>query len=157
MIHNSADLRLKILEIQVLLSKNRSDADSFAWKYSQISEAFSVHENTVIGVRKRFVEDGLEAALDRKRQTNPSHQQTFDGKREARLIALSCSELPEEHSRWTLRLLADKAVELEIVESVFHETVRQTLKKRTEASFAKKLGNSTRAKWRICSKDGRCR
>jgi hypothetical protein len=89
----------------------KADADSFAWTDEQIAEAFSAHKSTVVGIRQRFVEEGLEAALCRKKQSTPSRKQLFDGKGEARLIALGCGEAPEGHSRWTLRLLAEKAVE----------------------------------------------
>ena len=75
----------------------------------------------------------LDAALDRKKQDRPSRQRTLDGKAEARLIALACSEPPAGRVRWTLRLLADKLVEWEIVETVSTETIRRTLKK-TNAS-----------------------
>jgi len=97
--------------------------------HGQIAEAFSAHKNTAAGIRQRFVEDGLETALCRKKQSAPSHKKIPDGEGEARLIAMSCSEPPEGYSRWTSRLLADKAVGLEIAGSVSYETVRQTLKK----------------------------
>ena len=73
--------------------------------------------------------EGLEAALNRKKLDGPFYQQIIDGEVEAKLIALSCSEPPEGYGRWTLRLLADKAVELQIVDTICHETVRNTLKK----------------------------
>jgi hypothetical protein len=80
-------------------------------------------------LRERFVEQGLDAALDRKKQDRPSRQRTLDGKAEARLIALACSEPPLGRVRWTLRLLADQLVELEIVDTVSTETIRRALKK----------------------------
>ena len=116
----------KIKHAHILL---KADADGPNWTDKQIAEAFSVTTRTVSGIRQRFVEQGLESALNRKKQDNPSRRPIFDGQAEARLIAIGCSMPPEGHARWTLRLLADKAVELEIVESVSHETVRQTLKK----------------------------
>ncbi len=116
----------KIKHANILL---KADADGPAWKDKQIAEAFSVHMNTVGSIRQRFVEQGLEVALNRKKQARPSRQPKFDGEGEARLIALNCSNPPEGYSQWTLRLLADKAVELEIVDTVSHETVRRTLKK----------------------------
>jgi len=75
------------------------------------------------------VEQGLEAALDRKKQERPSRECKLDGKAEARLIALRCGEPPQGRMRWTLHLLADKLVELKVVDSVSYETVRRTLKK----------------------------
>ena len=116
----------RIKHANILLA---ADVAGPAWEDEAIAQAFSVHVGTVGSIRKKFVEQGLEAALGRKRQAYPSHKPTFDGEGEARLIALSCSQPPEGCSQWTLRLLADKAVELEIVEKVSYETVRQTLKK----------------------------
>jgi transposase len=83
----------------------------------------------VRNVRQRLVERGLEEALARKRQACASRPRKLDGEGEARLIALACSEPPEGRARWTLHLLADKLVELEVVEGISHETVRRTLKK----------------------------
>ena len=116
----------KIKHANILL---KADADGPNWNDEAIADAFSIHRNTVGGIRQRFVEQGLETALNRKKQAVPSRKPIFDGESEARLIALGCSEPPEGHAQWSLRLLADKAVELEIVESVSYETVRQTLKK----------------------------
>jgi hypothetical protein len=116
----------KIKHANMLL---KADADGAAWSDEEIAGAFSVHTHTVAGLRERCVEQGLEAALNRKKQERPSQQPLFDGAAEAHLIALGCSEPPQGHARWTLRLLADKVVELEIVASTSHETVRRTLKK----------------------------
>jgi hypothetical protein len=116
----------KIRHANMLL---KVDADRSEWTDEKTAKAFSAHKSTVARIRQRFVEEGLEAALNRKKQASPSRKHIFDGEGEARLIALSCGEPPEGRSRWTLRLLADKAVELEIVGSASHETVRQTLKK----------------------------
>lgn len=107
----------------------KADVDFDNWNDSQIADAFGCHPNTAHMVRKRFVLEGVESALGRNPQKTPSRQQIFDGRSEARMIALSLSSPPEGHSGWTLRLLADKLVELEIVDSVSHETVRSTLKK----------------------------
>lgn len=100
-----------------------------AWTDTKIAESFFVSVNTVLGVRQRWVEQGLEAALNRKKQQHPSCTPPLDGEAEARLIALRCSAPPAGHARWTLRLLADQAVALDIVEAISHETVRQALKK----------------------------
>jgi transposase len=116
----------KIRHAQILL---KADADGPAWTDERIAESFSVSVNTVLSVRQRLVEQGLEAALNRKKQAHPSRSPRLDGEGEARLIALRCSAPPTGHARWTLRLLADQAVVLEIVEAISHETVRQTLKK----------------------------
>lgn len=116
----------KIKHANILL---KADADGPAWKDEQIASCFSVHVNTVIAIRQRFVERGLETAINRKRQDYPSRKRIIDGEKEARLIALRCSEPPEGYAKWTLKLLADKAVELEIADSVSYETVRKALKK----------------------------
>lgn len=116
----------KIRHANILL---KADADGPAWTDERIAESFAVSVNTVLGVRQRLVEQGLEAALNRKKQAHPSRSPLLDGAGEARLIALRCSAPPAGHARWTLRLLADQAVALEIVEAISHETVRQVLKK----------------------------
>jgi len=114
----------KIRHANILL---KADADGPAWTDARIAESFSVSINTVMGVRQRLVEQGLEAALTRKKQAHPSRQPRLDGEGEARRIALRCSAPPPGHARWTLRLLADQAVALAIVEAISHETVRQPL------------------------------
>lgn len=105
------------------------DADGPAWLDEEAAEAFSCHLGTVKNVRQRFVEGGLERALERKPQAKPSRERSLDGRGEARLIALACSQAPHGRSRWTLKLLADKLVELEVVEAISDQTVRRTLKK----------------------------
>jgi len=105
------------------------DADGPAWTDEQAADAFSCHANTVRNLRQRFVESGFSSALERKKQQNLSRERVLDGEGEARLIALRCGDPPEGFARWSLHLLADKLVELEVVDSISHETVRQTLKK----------------------------
>ena len=92
-------------------------------------KAVEVSIPTIERTRKTFALEGLTAALTPKKRSKPSRPQKFDGEKEAHLIALACSEAPEGHARWTLRLLADKMVELNHVSSVSHETIRRTLKK----------------------------
>jgi len=99
------------------------------WTDVETAEALELHINTVGGVRKRFVEQGLEAALNRKKRLKPPRAYKLDGRQEARLIALACGKAPDGRAKWSLRLLADKMVALEIVDSISHETVRRTLKK----------------------------
>jgi transposase len=106
-----------------------ADADGQGWADEPIAQALSVHVNTVRGVRQRLVEEGLEAAVGRKRQLHPSRAPLLDGEKEARLIALRCSAPPPGHGRWTLQLLADQLVELQVVERISYETVRKALKK----------------------------
>jgi transposase len=118
----------KITHARVLLEADESK-NGPGWTDNQISEALGIHLNTIHGIRRRFVEDGLEAALVRKKQDRPSRKRIVDGEVEARIIALRCGQPPQGKGRWNLRLLADKLVELEIVPSISHETVRQALKK----------------------------
>jgi len=96
-----------------------------------ISDALGISTRTVERVRQRLVLEGLEAALNRA-PSSRVRSRVIDGANEAHLIALTCSEAPEGYSRWTLRLLSQRMVELGHVESVSHETIRQVLKKRTE-------------------------
>ena len=110
---------------------------------SEISKILKVGMRTIDRIKKRFVEDGFDAVLERK-STSREYEKKADGDFEARLIALSCSEPPKGFSRWSLRLLADKIVELKIVDSVSHETVRTVLKKRLKTVESKRLGNSSR-------------
>ena len=93
----------------------------------QIMAAISVSRPTVERIRKRFVEGGLERALNE--DPRPGQQRKLDGRGEAQLIAVACSQAPDGHDHWTLRLLADKLVQLEVVENISYETVRRTLKK----------------------------
>jgi hypothetical protein len=110
-----------------------ADANGPAWPDERIAEGLNVSRGQCEHLRKRFVEQGLDACFQRKQQENPSRLPSFDGEQEARLLALACSVPPKGYSQWSLRLLADQAVELAIVEKVSHETVRQTLKKTRSA------------------------
>jgi hypothetical protein len=116
----------KVRRAQILL---KADADGPAWTDRKIADAFSCRTKTVETIRQRFVERGFERALERKKpQTAPANK-LLCGEQEARIIALRLGSPPKGYSNWTLRLLARKVVELEIVDSISHETVRQTLKK----------------------------
>jgi len=119
---------LKLAHARILLKADAAP-EGPAWTDDRIAEAFEVNLTTVERVRQRFVEQGLAAALVRKPQVRPSRQRKLDGDGEARLIALACSEPPQGRSAWTLQLLADKLVELHVVDSISDETVRQVLKK----------------------------
>jgi transposase len=100
-----------------------------AWSVSDISQALGITSRTIEHLKKRFVENGLEAALERKQREKPPREVTFDGAFEARLITLACSDAPEGYRRWTVRLLSDKIVELKIAPTVSHMTVQRILKK----------------------------
>jgi len=106
-----------------------ADADGPAWSDERIVEGLGVSVGQIEHLRQRFVEQGLDACLERKKQERPSIEPKFDGEKEAKLIALACGKAPQGRERWSLRLLADRAVELRIVESTSHETVRQVLQK----------------------------
>lgn len=105
------------------------DADGPNWPDHQAAQAYQCHQNTVRNVRQRFVEQGLETALERKRQEFPSRKRIIDGDSEARLISIACSTPPEGRGKWTMHLLADELVALNVVESVSSQTVWRTLKK----------------------------
>ena len=125
-VHKGVHSSLKLMRAHILLKADRKGP---GWTDAQIAEAFGCHEKTVYNVRKRFATGGRLAALERHPQSHPSHVRKLDGEGEARLIALACSDPPEGFARWTLQLLADELVELQIVESISIETIRQTLKK----------------------------
>jgi transposase len=111
--------------ILLLANTNRPDG---GWKDADISEALNLHVSTVESLRKRLVEEGLEASIKRKVQENRKAP-VLDGNSEAHLIALVCGQPPHGKGRWTLRLLANQMVELGYIEAISYETVRQTLKK----------------------------
>ena len=127
----------KIKHANILL---KVDADGPGWTDEETAEAFGCHVNTVKNVRRRLVEQGLDAALERKKQERPSREPIFDGEKEARLIATSCSEPPEGCAAWTLELLSDRMIELEIVETVSPTTVGRTLKKTSCSRIAASVG-----------------
>jgi transposase len=119
---------LKLARARILLKADAAPGGP-GWADERIAEAVEVSVATVERVRQRFVERGLEATLARKVQDRPSRQRKLDGAAEARLVALACSAPPRGRKAWTLKLLADKLVELEVVGAIAGETVRQVLKK----------------------------
>ena len=112
----------------LILLKADADSGGPGWSDDAIAEGLQIGRATVERVRQQFVEEGLEAALER-RKPRRQYRRTLDGDAEAHLIALACGQAPEGRSRWTLRLLADRMVQLEYVEQVSYQTVRRTLKK----------------------------
>ena len=108
----------------------------------QVAEALMVGPATVGRVRQRFVEGGLKRALDDL--PRPGQRRKLDGRQEAHLVAVACSAAPEGHTRWTLRLLADEAVKLELTDSISRETVRQVLKKTNSSPGGRRSGASPR-------------
>lgn len=127
----------KIKHANMLL---KADADGPGWIDERIAEAFGCCVSTVENVRRRCVLQGLQAALERKKQVRPSRQPKLDGEGEARLIALACSEPPEGRDRWTLQMLADELVCLKVVDSISGQTVRRTLKKTNFSLTARSAG-----------------
>jgi len=119
---------LTITRARILLKADQGK-DGEGQTDAQVAEALSVAAKTVFNVRRRWVEEGLEAALRRKKQDRPSRSRKLDGRAEAQLVATCCSPAPQGRARWTLRMLAGKLVELEVVDSISPETVRSTLKK----------------------------
>ena len=111
---------------QILL---KADADGPAWTDQQIADAFSCRTKTVENIRQRCVLQGFEQALERKRRESPPVPKLLNGEQEAQVIALRLGLPPKGYANWSLRLLARRVVELAIVESVSHETIRRTLKK----------------------------
>ncbi len=117
----------KLTHARILL-KAESRPVGPGWTDDAIAEALEVSQPTVARVRRQFVDEGLEAALNR-RAPRRTYLRKLDGEQEAHLVALACGEPPDGQAHWTLRLLADKLVELEIVEAISYQTVRRTLKK----------------------------
>ena len=116
----------KVRRAQILL---KADVNGSGWTDARIAEAFSCRVQTIENLRKRLVTMGFEAAFHGKSRSTPPRQKVLDGKGEAKVIALRLGQPPKGFSNWSLRLLAERVVELGIVDRISHETVRQTLKK----------------------------
>jgi transposase len=116
----------KLTHARILLKADQSPQGP-AWVDEEVAEAVEVSQPTVSRVRKQYFEEGLEAAINRC-PPNREYHRKLDGEQEARLVALACSEPPEGQARWSLRLLAERMVELDVVEDLSYQTVRRTLK-----------------------------
>ena len=116
----------RVRRAQILL---QADADGPNWTDRRIADAFGCRVRTVENIRQRLVMEGFEAALERKQPESPPRAKRLDGEQEAKVIALRLGQPPKGFSNWSLRLLADQVVELGIVDTVSHETLRRTLKK----------------------------
>ena len=116
----------KVRRAQILL---KADADGPAWTDQRVAEAFSCRTKTVENIRQRCVQEGFEQALERKRRASPPVPKLLDGEQESQVIALRLGPPPKGYANWSLRLLARRVVELGVVESISHETIRRTLKK----------------------------
>ena len=139
--HNSQ----QILNALILLNCDKSELNVSHSTNEEISRVLNISMKKIDRVKKRFVEEGLEVALNGK-ESERIYNKKVDGDLEAHLVALSCSQPPEGFARWSLRLLADKAVELGYFEEISHETVRRTLKKRNQTLAKETMGNSSRTK-----------
>jgi hypothetical protein len=133
----------RLLKARILLKADASEAGE-AWSDSQIVEALDTNASMVSRVRQQLVEEGLEAVLSRKQRATPAIQPIFDGEKEAKLIALTCSEPPQGSARWTLRLLEKKVVELCIVDSASDNTIGRVLKKTSLSRISRNSGLSRR-------------
>lgn len=127
MISTGKDSARKLMHARILLKADESAAGPH-YRDEQICEAIGASLSTIGRVRQKCVEEGVEAALSRRKGSG-MRQLKIDGECEAHLVALTCSRAPEGQARWTLRLLAETMVELEYIESISYETVRRTLKK----------------------------
>lgn len=116
-----------LLHARILLKADA--ADGKGWENGQIAEALDINPATAHRVRQAFVEEGLEGALYRKKASRPPRDRILDGDKEARLVAIACSKPPAGQARWTMQLLADRLIELKIVETISDDTVHRTLKK----------------------------
>ena len=116
----------KVRRAQILL---KADVEGSNWTDQRIAEAFSCRTQTVENIRQRLVERGFSETLNGARRARPPIEKLLDGEQEARVIAMRLGTPPKGYANWSLRLLARKVVELEIVDSVSHETIRKTLKK----------------------------
>jgi len=137
-----------------ILLKADQTADGPCWTDEAVREALDVSVSTVARVRERFVAEGLEAALHR-RPPRREYPRLVDGECEAHLVALTCGAPPAGQKRWTLRLLADRMVELAYIAAISHETVRQVLKKRTQTVAERRMVYPPRSECRLCLSHGR--
>ena len=133
----------RLLKARILLKADVSQAGS-DWSDSQIIEALETNASMVHRARKQLVEEGFEAVLRRKQRATPAVPRIFDGEKEAKLIALACSEPPKGRARWTLRLLETKVVELGIVDRASDSTIGRVLKKTLSSPIAASAGSSRR-------------
>ena len=132
----------KVINALILLNADEGEFNEHRARGEAIAEILRISARKVDRVKKRFVEEGMEAAVGGRQGRRSSYVRKADGEFEARLVALSCAEPPEGHSQWSLRLLADRVVELGHIDSVSHETVRRVLKKRNQTVAAGRLGDS---------------
>ena len=137
MVSKGKEAAYRIKHANILLA---SDENGPNMKDDAIATALRCHRNTVANVRQRFVEQGLDAALDRKKRESPAVVRKLDGRGEAKVISIACSKPPEGRAKWTMQMLADELVVLGVVERISDETVRTTLKKTNSSRICENVG-----------------
>ena len=142
----------KVRRAQILM---KADADGPAWTDAKIADAFNCRIQTIENLRKRLVNESFDVALHGKKRQSPPREALLDGEQEAKLIAMRLGKAPAGYGKWTLRLLADELVSLEVVDSISHETVRQTLKKQDDKTKHRVLGDPTEWQCRVRRQHGR--
>ena len=139
MIRKGKSSAQKLMKARILLKADVSEGGE-GWSDSRIVEALETSATTVYRTRQQLVEEGFEAVLSRKKPAKPSVTAIFDGEKEAKLIALACSEPPNGRARWSLRLLENKVVELNIVERASDSTIWRVLKKTNSSRISNNNG-----------------
>ena len=145
----------RLMKARILLKADVGEGGE-GWSDCRIIEALETSASMIYRVRKQLVEEGFEAVLSRKQRAMPAVPRIFDGEKEAKLIALACSEPPAGRARWTLRLLEEKVVELNIVDKASDNTIGRVLKKHSQAPSQRAMGDPTQGEQRLCGSDGRC-
>ena len=145
----------KIRHANVLLAVDESE-DGASLPDARVAQTLRMGVRSIESLRRRFVEEGLETCLTRRKQVRPSIQRMFDGEKEAKLIAVACGPVPKDRARWTLKLLADQVVELRMVETCSPATIQRVLKKkRAEAVEKEDVVHTAEAKRRVRLRDGK--
>ena len=143
MIRKGKSSAQRLTKARILLKADVSEAGE-GWSDSRIMDALETSATTVYRTRQQLVEEGFEAVLSRKQRASPPVPPIFDGEKEAKLIALACSQPPKGRARWTLRLLEDKVVELSIVDRASDSTIGRVLKKTRSSLISRNSGSSRR-------------
>jgi hypothetical protein len=136
----------KVMNALVLLNCDEGPFQKQRMKNEDVARVLRISMRKIDRVKRRFVEDGFEIALA-GHKAERAYEKKADGDFEAHLVALSCSEPPEGFARWSLRLLADRAVELRYIDSISYETIRRVLKKRNKTLEKARMGHSSRGQW----------
>jgi Homeodomain-like domain len=144
----------RLLKARILLKTDVSDGGE-GWSDSRIIKALETSASMVYRVRKQLAEEGFEAVLSRKQRATPAVARIFDGEKEAKLIALACSKPPKGRARWTLRLLENKVVELNIVDRASDSTIGRVLNEHAQAPSPAAMGHPAEGQQRVRSRDGR--